>query len=83
MGHGKKNNTFHQDSDRKAFLGPNRIYQNHTKSQRTVIGTTHILQAKFQRLAKEIEGLGMKNHHKEKGLGADPTMTSQRLVKDA
>jgi hypothetical protein len=48
-----------------------------------VIGTTHILQAKFQRLAKEIEGLGMKNHHKEKGLGADPTTTSQRLVKDA
>jgi hypothetical protein len=47
MGRGKRKNTFHQDSPRKAFFGPNRIHKNCTKSRRTVIGTTHILQAKF------------------------------------
>jgi hypothetical protein len=33
-----------------------------------VIGTAHIFQAKFQRPAKKIEGLGMKNHYKENRL---------------
>jgi hypothetical protein len=33
---------------------------------------THILQAKFQRPMEEIEGLGMKNHYKEKRLGGGP-----------
>jgi hypothetical protein len=37
-----------------------------------MIGTAHILQAKFQRPTKEIEGLGMKNHYKEKRLGGGP-----------
>jgi hypothetical protein len=69
MGRGKWKNTFRQDSPRKVFLGPNRIHQNCTKSQQAVIGTTHLFQAKFQRPAKEIEGLGMINHRKEKGLG--------------
>jgi hypothetical protein len=37
-----------------------------------VIGTTHILQAKFQRPVEEIDGLGMKNHYKEERLGGRP-----------
>jgi hypothetical protein len=37
-----------------------------------VIRTIHIIQAEFQRLAEEIEGLGMKNHYKKKGLGGGP-----------
>jgi hypothetical protein len=77
----KRKNNFHQDPPRKALLGPNRIHQNYTKNQRTVIGTTHILQAKFQWLVKEIEGLGMENHCKKKGLGGgphpDPPMAGQ------
>jgi hypothetical protein len=72
MGRGKRESTFGQDSPRKAFLGPNRIHQNQTKSRRTVIGTTHILQAKFQRPMEEIERLGMKNHRKEKRFGGGP-----------
>jgi hypothetical protein len=72
MGRGKRKNMFHQDSPRKAFFGSNRIHKNCTKIQRTVIGTTHILQAKFQRPAEEIEGLGVKNHCKEKRLGGRP-----------
>jgi hypothetical protein len=72
MGHGKRKNTFHQDSPRKALLGPNKIHQNYTKSWWTVIGITHILQAKFQSPLKEIKGLGMKNHYEEKGLGGGP-----------
>jgi hypothetical protein len=37
-----------------------------------MIGTAHTLQAKFQRPAEEIEGLGVKNHCKEKRLGGGP-----------
>jgi hypothetical protein len=72
MGCGKRKDTFHQDSPRKAFFGPNKIHKNSTKSQRTVIVATHILQAKFQRPAEEIEGLCVKNHCKEKRLGGRP-----------
>jgi hypothetical protein len=45
-------------------LGPTKYTKNCTKSQRTVIGTAHILQTKIQRPVEEIEGLGMKNHYK-------------------
>jgi hypothetical protein len=71
-GRGKRKDTFHQDSPIKAFFGPNRIHQNCTKSRRTVIGTTHILQAKFQRPTEEIKGFYMKNHCEEKRLGDRP-----------
>jgi hypothetical protein len=88
MGRGKRKNTFHQDSPRKASFGPNRIHKNCTKSQRTVIGTAHILQAKFQRPAEKIEGLGVKNHCKEKRLGGgphhdQPTAGQERLFSEA
>jgi hypothetical protein len=63
---------FTKDSPRKTFFGPTRIYKNYTKSRWTVIGTAHILQAKFQRPVEEIEGLGVKNHCKEKRLGGEP-----------
>jgi hypothetical protein len=72
MGHDKRKNTFHQDSPRKAFFGPNRIHKNCTKSRQTVIGMAHILQAKFQRPMEEIEGLGVKNPCKEKTLRGRP-----------
>jgi hypothetical protein len=47
------------------------------------IGTTHILHAKFQRPAEKIKGLSIKNRCEEEGLGNEPTMTNQWLVKDA
>jgi hypothetical protein len=72
MGRGKRKTPFTKDSPRKAFFGPTRIHKNCTKSRWTVIRTAHILQAKFQRVVEKIEGLGVKNHCKEKRLGGKP-----------